>query len=446
MSALVPIAMFGWIPAVIGIFAVCESRRAVIIAFLAAWLFLPIASYSIAGFPDYTKMTATCFGVVMATLLFDPSVVFRFRPSWIDIPMCIWCCVPLATSTTVGLGLYDGLSISFHHLVAWGLPYLIGRLYFGSQFGLEDLVKAFFIGGLVYVPLCLFESRMSPQLHQMVYGYHQHVFSQTIRYGGFRPTVFMEHGLMVAVWMCSSFLCGIWLWRSGCLKKLGGIPVWIWLIPLGITVILTRSTGALSLLLISTCLLFLCSELNLRWPAALLFAAPVAWMVARSLGWTPQPLLYVAALLGEDRLGSLTTRLGQEDEVIGSALETWLFGSGTWHPSGLDQLWLLTLRYHGCVGVIGMFGALLLPFALLLLRTIPSQWKYPSVAPAAVLAFCVMIYVLDGLFNGMVNPIFTMATGGLCGALAGRKLVSISKHTASRPNTIPSLYLVGRRF
>ena len=34
-------------------------------------------------------------------------------------------------------------------------------------------------------PLCVIELRFSPQLHNWVYGYHQHDFVQTIRDGGY---------------------------------------------------------------------------------------------------------------------------------------------------------------------------------------------------------------------------------------------------------------------
>ena len=59
----------------------------------------------------------------------------------------------------------------------------------------------FVLGGLIYVPLCLFEVRMSPQLHNMVYGFAQHSFGQTVRGGGWRPMVFMQHGLAVGLFM-----------------------------------------------------------------------------------------------------------------------------------------------------------------------------------------------------------------------------------------------------
>ena len=59
MTFLVPIALFGVLPGVFLLFAVLAPRRAVMAAYLASWLFLPMAGYSIPGLPDYTKTSAT---------------------------------------------------------------------------------------------------------------------------------------------------------------------------------------------------------------------------------------------------------------------------------------------------------------------------------------------------------------------------------------------------
>ena len=59
MGFLVPLTLFGWIPFVLALFALLPPRRAVVTAFLAAWLFLPMAGYGVKGLPDYTKMSAT---------------------------------------------------------------------------------------------------------------------------------------------------------------------------------------------------------------------------------------------------------------------------------------------------------------------------------------------------------------------------------------------------
>ena len=186
MTILVPVALFGWIPLILLLFLLATPRRAVIVAFIGAWLFLPMASYAVLALPDFTKMTATSYGAMLGVVLFDATRLIRFRPSWIDIPIVVYCAVPMATSLLNGLGVYDGASAIAASVITWGLPYFIGRLYFSDLAGLRELAIGIFVGGLVYLPLCLYEIRMSPQLHNMFYGYHQHDFGMTRRLGGWR--------------------------------------------------------------------------------------------------------------------------------------------------------------------------------------------------------------------------------------------------------------------
>src|SRR3954465_3761745 len=119
-----------WIPTVLVLFAVLPSRRAVIVSFLAAWLFLPMATYQLPFLPDYSKMSATCAGIFIATVIFDVKRVVRFKPSLIDVPIVIFCVVPLISSLLNGLGAWDGVSAVISQVITWGMPYLIGRLYF----------------------------------------------------------------------------------------------------------------------------------------------------------------------------------------------------------------------------------------------------------------------------------------------------------------------------
>src|SRR5690606_24521888 len=184
-------------------------------AFIGGWLFLPMAGYEFAGMPGFGKIEAASYGALIGVLLFDSSRLGRFRLSWIDLPMIMWCLVPMASSVTNGLGAYDGASAVWSQSVMWGVPYLIGRLYFSDLEGLQVLAKAMVVGGLLYVPLCLLEIRMSPRLHIWVYGFHQHVWRQSHAFGGWRPTVFMQHGLAVGMWMTVVSLLAIWLWWSG---------------------------------------------------------------------------------------------------------------------------------------------------------------------------------------------------------------------------------------
>ena len=91
------------------------------------------------------------------------------------------------SSLVNGFGLYFALSASVGHFIKLGLPYLIGRLYYCDEGGQRELAIGILIGSLIYVPLCLYEIRMSPSLHLNLYGYFHTDFAATRRGGGFRP-------------------------------------------------------------------------------------------------------------------------------------------------------------------------------------------------------------------------------------------------------------------
>ena len=148
-------------------------------------------------------------------LVLDARTVFSFRPRFVDIPMFAWCASPFCSSLLNDLGIYDAISQTFDQFIAWGAPYLLGRVYLTSLERIRELALGVVWSGVAYAPLCLLETRMSPQLHTWVYGYFAHSsFAQSIRYGGFRPMVFFEHRLAVGAWLCSATLTTFWLWYA----------------------------------------------------------------------------------------------------------------------------------------------------------------------------------------------------------------------------------------
>lgn len=437
MNPLVYLVMLVWIPLVLYLFNQLPVQRALVLSFIGAWLFLPQASFPLVGLPDLTKMSATCYGILLATVIFDAKRFQLFQWSWIDLPIVIWCLCPIASSLTNGLGIYDGFSQALNQTVTWGFPYFLGRLYLGNLNGLKQLAIGIIIGGILYVPLCLLETRLSPQLHRWIYGYHAHSFEQTMRLGGFRPTVFMEHGLMVGVWMMTATLMAIWLWRAGTLTQLWNIPM-VWLVlALGVTFILLKSTGAYALLLISLILLFAVSWLRSSLAIWLVAMLMVAYLTVSSTGlltptYTRQLIATTSQVTGAERAASLGFRLQNEQLLTAKARLKPIFGWGGWGRARVyneqgrdisvtDSLWIIAFGNHGLVGLVSLMMTLTLPILVLGRRIPAANWAHPAAAPVAALSVALIIYGLDCLVNAMVNPVFALAAGGLSG-LAVKKV------------------------
>lgn len=455
MEIIAKLAMYGWIPAVLVIFTMFPPRRAVVVAFILAWLFLPMAQYQFQGLPDYTKMSATCIGVLLATGLFDPDRFRHFRPTWADLPMLVYCLVPFASSMSNGLGPRDGISAVLVQTMTWGVPYFIGRLYFVDWASLRELAIGIFFGGLVYLPLCLLEVWRSPFLHQWIYGMGTGAdWIQSIRYGGWRPNVFMQHGLMVGAWMASASLAGFWLWRTGTLRRVGNVPLaWLVLALVG-TTLLCKSVGALVLLIAAAAALVL----STRWKTSLIIAAmliaPVIYTAVRGTGfWSAQPMVDFVRQIDAERGGSLATRVHSENLLAARARQQPIFGWGGWGRNMAydpetqikaipDGLWVIALGVNGVVGLAALLALQLLPVARLIRLFPPKLWRDPRLSGVAITAMMLTLYAIDNILNAMVNPIFMLCAGGLTGFVSALHVARSQRRATA--NRAPGLAMSGQ--
>ncbi|MEA5509912.1 O-antigen ligase domain-containing protein [Crocosphaera sp. UHCC 0190] len=445
------LVMLAWLPILLSIFTKFSSRRAVIISFLVAWLFLPQrASFALPGLPDYTRISATCYGILLATFLFDGQRFRSFKFGWLDVPMVIACICPFFSSMSNDLGAYDGLSATLNQIVSYGFPYFLGRIYFNDLSGLRQLAIGIFISGLIYVPLCLYEIKMSPQLHRIVYGYHSYGFVQAIRYGGFRPTVFMLHGLEVGMWMMSATLIGMWLWQGNVLEKVWNIPINWLVLTLIITLILIKSTGGYAYFAYGIIILFTAKWFRNSTALLMLIIGISLYLCLASSGnmtvQKAQPLLStISNIAGPDRAGSLEFRLANEELLVKKALERPVFGWGGWgrnrvydynwegqlvSVSVTDSLWIITYGTKGYVGLISLYASSLLPALSFFWTGYPARlWFHPKIAPAAVLSVIIVLYMLDCTLNAMFNPIFTLVSGGIAGLVMQKQKTSIRTYS-----------------
>lgn len=436
-NGFVPIAMFGWIPLVAMLFVLLPPARAALVAFVAGWLFLPVATFPVVGLPDYSKALAVPLVVFLAIVVFDAKRLQRVRFGLVDLPITIYCLTPAISSLTNGLGWYDAATAVLAKLMLWGLPYLTGRLYCSSAEGRERLARALLAGGLIYAPLCLWEIRMSPQLHALIYGYHQHDWTQVLRGGGYRPMVFMNHGLMVALFMAATTLLGFALWRGGAARKVLGVPLWIAIPALVVVTALCKSFGALLLLLAGGLALVSMRALRLSLPMTLMLCLPFVWVGARVVGgWSWPGMSALTAGLSSDRSGSLEYRIAAEDLVLEKALDKPAFGWGGWdralrlppgasprtEPVATDSLWIITFGKYGLVGLIAEMLVFAWPVIRLWRLCPPRRWaSQPATAVAWGLALALTLYAIDNLFNNMENPLYLLVAGGLAGLPAAAR-------------------------
>lgn len=455
MPTLVPIAMFGWIPLVLAVFCFCRPRNAVLFALFGAWLFLPMAGYGFVGLPDYGKYNAGPLAAMLGVLLFDAGRLRQLRLSMWDLPMLVLLVSPMISAIMAGYGMYEGFSSIAGIAASSGLAYLLGRLYFFDAEGRRSLAMAFFVAGLVYVPFCLIEMRFSPQLHRTVYGFAQHEFAQTYRMGGWRPTVFMQHGLAVGLFMAAAAVIGVWLWMTKQLRTFAGLPMAFWALLLLGTAILCKSAFALAMLMVALPVLLIVRLTHWTVPVLLLALLPPAYMVGRITGVieSQQILTFVEPTVGE-QIGSLSVRIRSEEILVPLAMQHPMWGAGRWsrlvedsqggrtdeRDFGFlvvpDALWVITLANRGLVGLGALVLVFLVPVLALFRKgangTSDSQRAFD---PATALALVLVMHMTDNLLNAMAGPVFWLIASALTGMLARG---TAPRSLQSQPSFIPS--------
>jgi hypothetical protein len=257
------LAYVAWIPVSLIFFRRYPIRVAILLNFIGGWAVLPAARY--VPSPDFfpywilgnslpaqyflTKATVTGFAGLLWVLAFDRQIFRSFRLTFWDLPMCMWCIVPFLSAIANPEFFGEGMVSEVYQVLAWGVPYVLGRLYFSDTASIRLAAKAFVIAGLVYVPICLVEIWTGPQLYAHLYGYQPYQWVRAHRYFGYRPIGLLENGTQLGIWMATSALIAVWLWLRHTVDRILGIPAaWVAAI-LCIVTVLCQSTGSILLLI-----------------------------------------------------------------------------------------------------------------------------------------------------------------------------------------------------
>lgn len=402
--------------------ATLQRHRAVMATMLFGFLFLPSVNIDVADTIYWNRRTAPVLVCMIGVMFRDGALLRSFRPRLFDLPIILWCIAPFFSAVSNGYGAKEGVSLVFYQTLRWGGPYFLGRLHFQTREQLLDLAKVLFWGGLIYLPLCIFEIRFSPVLHHHLYGFNQHSFAQTIRGSTYRPMVFLQHGLMVAMWMAMTAYLG-WILHSG--KFLGrflGVPLRFMPWVMAITMVAMQSLGALLLAILGVGATILCRWSGGRFALLALAFIPLVWGFTRTAGILPTSVIASAAeTVSSDRARSLKFRLDAEDKVSDHAMRKPLFG---WSTRGfnkledadspnrgatVDGLWLIGFSTYGMLGLLAILAVHFCPVLYILGRAPPRYWREePYVLLAGGMAVVIALVSIDNLLNSMVNPMFVL--------------------------------------
>lgn len=264
---------------------------------------------------------------------------------------------------------------------------------------------------------------MSPQLNNMVYGFFPHSWIQHIRNGGYRPLVFLSHGLELGIFFAVCLIGTAGLLRVAPKDKRP--MLWLALAWLFGTLVLCKTLGALIIAVVLLPVILLLGIRTQLMVAAIFAGLVLLYPTTRSLDFFPtERLLSFAASVGSpDRVNSLDFRFINEDMLLEHANERPLFGWGTYGRNRVfdengndisvtDGAWVILFGVFGWVGYLARFGLLTIPILLLMLR------RRDDLHPASA-ALCVALAanLLDLLPNAGLTPITWLMAGAVVGRL-----------------------------
>lgn len=425
-----------------------SRERALIWSILGAYLLLPPeAAFDLPLVPPMDKFSLPSVSALAALILLrEPlQLLPRTRAVSVLVVLFLLSVIPtvltnpdpiefalqvsaepirFTTAVLPGLSLRDLLSVAINQVIVL-VPFLLARQFLGSAEGLRALLVALVVAGLAYSLPSLLEIRISPQINIWVYGFFQHDFSQMIRQGGFRPIVFLPHGLWLAFFLLTSVLAAAALARD--MQGLARRRMLLAMLYLGAVLILCKSLASQVYLLTLTPLVLWASP---RWQLRAVLAIAVlaiTYPMLRNLELIPlDAILAQADAFSAERGQSLGYRFDNEEALLARADAKPWFGWGGWgrnlvrHPESAEILsipdgrWIIVFGSFGWVGYIGEMGLLAAPLILLarLARRQGADRLSPHVMPLAVMLAATLA---DMLLNATLIPFTWLCAGAVLG-------------------------------
>lgn len=439
-NAIAYLALAAWPLVTIAIFRKLDVGRAVIWSLLLAYLFLPPppAEFDFPLMPPLNKQTLPpVVAFVMCLLMYGGQIRLFPRSHMAKILMLLFVLSPFATVLTndepvfwgrVGLPalrLVEALALMVRQAMLL-LPFIMGMNFLARERDQRNFLIALFGAGLVYSLLMLIEVRLSPQLNIWIYGYFQHYFGQMVRFGGFRPIVFLYHGLWVAFFALMVLVAAAALFRAGTgrLRAYAMLATgYMWVV-----LVLCKSVASIAYSLVLVPLVVFGGRRLQFQVAALLGFLALAYPALRGAELIPVDwLVEKAASFDTERAASLDFRFDNEGVLLERAREKAIFGWGSWGRnhildpvSGLiltvtDGRWVITIGVFGWVGFLAEFGLLVWPLLILAGRSFGSAGNTGTSPYLGAIALILGFNMFDLLPNATITTLTFLMSGMLLG-------------------------------
>jgi len=454
-NPLAYLAIAVWPFIALAMFDRMSAPRAVIWSILGGYLLLPpITALSVPIVPDIDKTAAAALGGLFGLLLISRDGRLTLPASGLArFLMLLYVTVPLVSAAmnsdpivagprfVPGTSLYDGLSFAVGNAVTL-IPMLLAGSVLGTAAGAERLLHAFAIAGLAYSLPMVLEVRLSPQLNVWIYGFFAHDFLQMVRYGGFRPMVFLTHGLWVALFAFMAVTSSAAIARA---RGLALRPLLVVGYLFAVLIICKSAASILYALAVVPMILFATPRQQILLASACGLLV-VGYPLLRYTGLLPADAI-VAFIqeLDPQRAQSLEFRFDNEEVLLQHAAERMMLGWSGWGRNLVydpisgravtitDGRWIIVMGSGGIAGYLAEFGLLVLPIFAALRRA----GSCPP--PVAALTLIHAAALVDLLPNGTLTPLSWLLAGSLLaavrtvGAGEGADLPTSQDQPAGRP-------------
>jgi hypothetical protein len=419
------------------VFCFVRPAYAVAITCFAGWLLLPVGNFPVGSaealFPYWitgaavpsdmllTKMWWPPAVALSGALLFDQNAVRTFRPSWLDLPIALWCSWPIAQSSVAESSDPQSWIASLYLLLVWGVPWLLGRIYFGGLEGGQRLLTTLVSCLFVIVPIALIEGVVGPRVYGWIYEPHPFRFDGANRYFGFRPIAFFEHGNQYGLWVAAIALAAIWLWRTSTVPRLGLMTMTA--AGAATAVLLSsQSVGAICLFIGGLGLCFMVGFRVMRWMAISVLILALIGGVIYVSGTVPLREMAIKTVTGNRIVDlirksgreSFTWRIARDQSALNLIRNRPIVGTPRWdwwrdvgqRPWGL---FLLIAGQFGFLGALLAFGSLITPVIVRICSISDSRWHYSDL-PVTVI---ILMSIGDALLNSFAFYPAILAAGAL---------------------------------